>query len=245
MIYGYIYKLTDLTNGKVYIGLTKRDPEIRKYEHFHSCHNEGLKESVKRYGIENFSFEVIDEADDFESLAQKERFWIEKFDSTNPQKGYNKAAGGAGPCEVHWSEEARKLSSEVRTNSRWFHHGKDERVYVLAQNVLLYENNPYWEPGYGPGRVRAPDSSETKLKKSLKAKGRPHTAQQVEKQKESLRSRKLHWYTDGKVNKQIPERENIPEGFKPGRTFDEEYRRKCGLKNIGRTPWNKGKTKIS
>lgn len=244
-MYGSIYKITDLTDGRVYVGLTKRDPETRKYEHFHSCHNRELKESIAREGLDSFSFEIIDEAEDFDSLAQKEKYWIEKFDSTNPQKGYNKAAGGAGPTEIHWSEEARKISSEVRTNSKWFHHGKDERIYVLPVNVPLYENNPYWEPGYGPGRVRAPDSLETRLKKSLKAKGRPRTAQQVEKHKESLKSRKLHWYTNGVVTKQIPEGEEIPEGFFPGRTFDDEYRKKCGLKNIGRTPWNKGKTKIS
>lgn len=45
-------------------------------------------------GLENFSIEQIDTAEDFKELGRLERKYIKEYDSQNPDKGYNLTAGG-------------------------------------------------------------------------------------------------------------------------------------------------------
>lgn len=47
-----VYKITNLINGKLYIGITKRDPQIRFNEHF-SNKEELLYKAKEIYGKEN------------------------------------------------------------------------------------------------------------------------------------------------------------------------------------------------
>lgn len=86
-----IYKITNLINGKCYIGKSE-DIEYRKKVHFREL-NEGnhhsayLQEDFKKYGKDNFSFEIIEIINDKELLMFAERFFIDKFDSF--KSGYN------------------------------------------------------------------------------------------------------------------------------------------------------------
>ena len=60
----YIYKITNLTNGKMYIGQTN-NPKRREREHF-SLNNSILEENenkilynaMLKYGVQNFSFSL-------------------------------------------------------------------------------------------------------------------------------------------------------------------------------------------
>lgn len=49
---------------------------------------------MRKYGIDNFIIEEIDHTDSFEELGKLERFYIAKFNSQNPDIGYNITAGG-------------------------------------------------------------------------------------------------------------------------------------------------------
>lgn len=58
-----IYKITNVTNNKVYIG-SSANLKSRKYTHFHALKNnlhvnKHLQSAVIKYGIENFKFEVM------------------------------------------------------------------------------------------------------------------------------------------------------------------------------------------
>lgn len=95
---GFIYKITNKVNNKVYVGQTNRSLEIRWREHKSraGCHyTSHLYSAMDKYGIDNFIFEKIEEvAEDY--LDDREKFWIEYYDSSNPQKGYNLTIGGQG-----------------------------------------------------------------------------------------------------------------------------------------------------
>ena len=94
---GYIYKITNTINNKVYIGQTVRNPLLRKEEHFNNLskgihHNSHLQHSFDKYG-DVFEFEVIEECPN-ENLNEREIALIEKFNSY--YKGYNETKGGDG-----------------------------------------------------------------------------------------------------------------------------------------------------
>jgi len=85
-----IYKITNLINNKFYIGKDTTSDS----NYFGS----GLliNRAIKKYGLENFIKEVIDETDDYYELSKKEIYWIEKYNSTDREIGYNISKGGDG-----------------------------------------------------------------------------------------------------------------------------------------------------
>lgn len=92
----YIYKITNKINNKVYIGLTTVSVEIRWKKHISASKNidRHLYFAMRKYGIENFIIETIDETDDLKKLGLLERKYIKEYDSTNKDKGYNVTKGG-------------------------------------------------------------------------------------------------------------------------------------------------------
>lgn len=91
-----VYKITNLINNKVYIGITTIDPEKRKKQHF-SIKRSGcprLVKAFKKYGIENFEWKILDQASTIQELTKKEVNYIFQFKSNNPKYGYNILSGG-------------------------------------------------------------------------------------------------------------------------------------------------------
>lgn len=86
----YIYKITNLLNNQIYIGLTTRTVDARWKEHCR--HNSQLiDKAIEELGKENFSIETIEECDEG-ILDEREQYWINYYDSFN--SGYNNTLGG-------------------------------------------------------------------------------------------------------------------------------------------------------
>lgn len=104
-MYGYIYKITNKLNGKVYIGQTTRTVEIRFREHLtraeYYCRRYGKAEykymhlylAIVKDGKENFFVETIDTAASREELDKKEKYWIRQLCTV--EQGYNMLNGGS------------------------------------------------------------------------------------------------------------------------------------------------------
>lgn len=95
---GIIYKITNQINQKIYIGLTRNSLQRRfsqhKYEANHGV-DRPLYRAMRKYGIDNFTIEVIDSANDLSTLKQKEQYWIQFYDSYGGHgHGYNATKGG-------------------------------------------------------------------------------------------------------------------------------------------------------
>lgn len=92
----YIYKITNDINDKIYIGKTEFSIEKRFKEHCRDAfkrNNEKrpLYSAMRKYGIEHFYVELIEETDIPE---EREIYWIEKERSF--KNGYNATLGGDG-----------------------------------------------------------------------------------------------------------------------------------------------------
>lgn len=87
-----IYKITNNINRKVYIGKSKNIEE-RWTEHKrlsnldeedwkkdHRCCQTPIHKAIRKYGVENFSFEVIEETKE-EDLNKREIYWIDHYNS--------------------------------------------------------------------------------------------------------------------------------------------------------------------
>lgn len=92
----YIYKITNDINQKIYVGKTERTVEERFLEHCRAFKKESyekrpLYSAMRKYGIEHFHVELIEETDNPED---REIYWIEKLGSF--KNGYNATLGGDG-----------------------------------------------------------------------------------------------------------------------------------------------------
>lgn len=83
-----IYKITNILNLKIYIGITKRSLHKRFNEH-KSCKKSAISKAINKYGIDNFLIEQIDNAETLSEALAKETFYINQFESFVRKKGYN------------------------------------------------------------------------------------------------------------------------------------------------------------
>lgn len=98
-----IYKITNIINGKVYIGQTTKTLADRIKTHKNSMvsgKQTHLYSAMRKYGWDNFKFEVIATAETQCELNALEEYYIKKYDSV--RSGYNMAYGGS--INVMYSE---------------------------------------------------------------------------------------------------------------------------------------------
>ena len=122
-----VYKITNKITGKIYIGITNQGSGARYRHHWYESRigePSPIHRSMAKYGEDNFTLEIIDFAETYEELKEKEKFWIKKFNSTDRNVGYNLTEGGDGTFGRTHSEETkekirqkalgRKISEETK-----------------------------------------------------------------------------------------------------------------------------------
>lgn len=82
-----IYKIENLINGKIYIGQSIHI-ERRWQEHCQKSSTSLISQAIQKYGKENFSFQILQEVTDVNTLNQLESNYIQYFNSLVPN-GYN------------------------------------------------------------------------------------------------------------------------------------------------------------
>ena len=104
---GYIYKITNTLNDKVYIGQTIKTVQKRFAQHKNNSNKEYFSQIVlykafNKYGIENFICEEIEEVPN-DKLDEREKYWIEYYDSYF--NGYNSTLGGRATQLYNWDTD--------------------------------------------------------------------------------------------------------------------------------------------
>lgn len=140
---GLIYMRTS-PSGKYYIGKTTRTEEIRWKEHSRKAFNPNepdytnhLSAAIRKYGAENFSLTVLEENISDELLSEKEKYYIEKYEAQNPEKGYNCKTGGES--ETIYSDafildlwNSGKTIKDIKTENNMNYNNLSRRLYGLG-----------------------------------------------------------------------------------------------------------------
>lgn len=120
----YIYKFTNKINGKTYIGQTnniekrKRGHKSDSFNKKSNGYNLPFHCAVRKYGWDNFEFEILEELDDSfgrEYLNEREIFFIAHYKSLTNQNGYNISKGGNGNNRLKLSFEQQVKLSKLFT----------------------------------------------------------------------------------------------------------------------------------
>lgn len=141
-----VYKITNKTNGKIYIGVST-DIENRWNVHRRIYDKVGDKEyektlykAFRKYGLDSFEFEIIEECEDKDIMFEREKYWIKELNAKI--NGYNESYGGkAGSEKGHCAGSTNgrsKLVEEDIINIRraYAEHKLAREIYPLFQDKI-------------------------------------------------------------------------------------------------------------
>lgn len=134
----YIYQITNDINGKIYIGKTEFSIEKRFKEHCQDAFRDRnekrpLYAAMRKYGIEHFHIELIEETDNPE---EREVFWIENKRSF--KNGYNATIGGDGKKYIDYDLviSTYKEIKSITDTAKALNISADSVSNILHQNNI-------------------------------------------------------------------------------------------------------------
>lgn len=142
----YTYLVTNKITDQIYIGLTK-DPEKRWTKHKRIASGSREKEkfylhrSIKKYGAENFSFEVIETTESLDEAKESEQFHIAYLKAMGAEL-LNLTEGGEGAWGRVMSEETRKKIGDAGRGRK---HTEEIKKFLSEDSKKRFENSEYYD----------------------------------------------------------------------------------------------------
>ena len=144
----WIYKITNIQNNKVYIGQTIRPIKDRFNRHINDALNNIIDthfaRAIRKYGKENFQIETIDMAQNQNELNEKERYWIQYYNSV--KEGYNETDAiskcGGNTYQSKTEEEMNIIKDKIRqtkTGAKNPMARKIKRINILTNEVEIFD----------------------------------------------------------------------------------------------------------
>lgn len=133
-----VYKHTS-PYGKVYIGITCQEPIKRWKYGWGYKNNHHFDSAIQKYGWDNFTHEILHTNLTQDEASVKEQELIAKYQSNNPEFGYNISSGGhCGREGVPQSDEVKQKISEANKGRLT---GEKNHLYGVRR---YKEENPFY-----------------------------------------------------------------------------------------------------
>lgn len=152
-----VYRITNILNGKIYIGRTVQKLQNRWTRHKYDCFTKKLDfplyRAMRKYGLENFIIEEIDKANTLKELNKKEADWIFNTRSMVYQRGYNIKPEDD---RLNMPKEIKnKISNSLKGKKKTYNICKKERSEIARKNgsKLKYDNEWAIKNGSKPFKV--------------------------------------------------------------------------------------------
>lgn len=118
----FVYLVTNLVDGKMYIGKTEKTIRGRWREHLKNAkqpkrHQEYLYRALRKHGPENFHVQQLAKATTTEELNRLEQLWILVLKTLSPD-GYNMTAGGDGVPATPEIREKLRIKALGRVSTK-------------------------------------------------------------------------------------------------------------------------------
>ena len=208
-MFGYIYKTTNLVNGKIYVG----KHEAAAFDTKYIGSGVVFSKALKKYGKENFECVLLEAVDSKEELNIREKYWIAEFKARDKRIGYNINEGGEGNPGYKHTDAFKAAMSEKKKKYKWYTNGE---IYTTIE-----DGNEIPE-GFIPGSPPITEETKEKIANTLKSK-------QLKAYKSDIDKATIYLGPD----------DEIPEGYVPGRYIDPDAeivrREKLRLASTGQT----------
>lgn len=211
--YHFIYKTTNLLNGKYYVGMHSTSNLKDGY----LGSGKRLRYSIRKYGASNFKCEILEFFASREKLASRERELINES-LLKDSLCLNLQPGGGGGVSKEVGLALSKAGTEATRKLResqdkvYLEKRKQVNEATKLRNKILWETgafNMHYGHTYWVGRKHKPETIEN-FRTQKRGTGTGNTNSQYGS----------FWITDDKVNKKLKAGEAIPEGFKKGRKLN-------------------------
>jgi len=255
-----VYVITNNVNGKVYIGKTnhlKTRWNAHKLEANKSKYKTAIYNAMRKYGVANFTIEVVAYYSSDEEMLLAEKYWISEMRKhLGIRNVYNETDGGDGLSGHKRSEAFKKLQSERRKgvkaspetrkklsdSHKGYEHTEQQkmkignhtrgRTWKVVDGIRVWFNKEDVPPGPSGWRPTA----EQRERNSIMQKGKKRSPETRKKLSESATAR---YDRDGRKPKKIPDPNKPPN--RTGQTNSPEHRRAISEAMMGEKHWAYGK----
>ena len=131
--YHYIYKTTNLKNGKYYLGMHNTD----NLEDGYMGSGKRLKRSLNKYGKENFKIEILEFLPDRKTLVEREKEIINE-EILKDSLSLNIKVGGEGGIIDDKHRKNLKIGASKYQKNKWLTDGnyRDKIKKLLLDNLI-------------------------------------------------------------------------------------------------------------
>jgi hypothetical protein len=203
--YHYIYKTTNLVNGKYYIGMHSTDNLKDGY----IGSGKRLWYSIKKYGKENFKCEILEILPDRNLLKIREKELVNK-DVLMDSLCLNLMCGGEGGFISDEQQKWRSICASKKAVEKL----KNDVVWRERHKKIVSEN---LKNAHKNGKIKYDTFIGKKHKEETKRK--IGEANSLNQKGEGNSQFGTCWITNKNENKKIKKGGNIPDGWKLGRTI--------------------------
>jgi group I intron endonuclease len=158
----YIYKITNIVNGKIYVGVHAANNLENRY----LGSGTNLRKAIKKYGKENFSKEILQIYETYNEALNEERR-IVTLEFVKDPKTYNLEIGGLGGKV--WTKELREKMSIVNKGRIPWNKGKHTGNFMsensrktLSEKMIGKKNHMF---GIDVNKILSPEKNAERLKK--------------------------------------------------------------------------------